>query len=72
MGHDSGTFAHRGKKMDFQGPQGSWPPKGADSELQCLWEGVRVKGTVMLTTFFPWAGELSVPRHPARERRQCA
>lgn len=29
----------RGQKADFQGPQGSWSPKGADAELHCLWAG---------------------------------
>lgn len=59
------------KRWTFRAPKGVGRPR-VQTVSSSVFGGVRVKGTVMLTTFFPWAGELSVPRHPARERRQCA
>lgn len=57
-----------GQEMGFQGAQRFWPPRSGMPSPQHLW-GVRVEGTVVITTSFPQAGE-PVPSSRARERRQ--
>ena len=68
LGQDSRNLSPWGQEMGFQGAQRFWPPRSGMLNPQHIW-GVRVEGTVVITTSFPQAGE-PVPRSRARERRQ--